>query len=144
MTVINSASPSPVTTQGERYTISQVAAMTGLTAHTLRWYEQIGLLPDVGRSATGQRVFDGRDLERLAFIGKLRVTGMSVAAMVRYAELARQGEATADERQELLEQTRGDVVARIAELQDALAALDEKLACHTSAHGAQERAGTPS
>ncbi|MEY9846606.1 MerR family transcriptional regulator [Streptacidiphilus sp. MAP5-3] len=139
------AGPTRPRTDGQdRYTISQVAALTGLTAHTLRWYEQIGLLPDVQRSATGQRVFDRRDLERLAFIGKLRVTGMSVAAMVRFAELTRQGETTADERQEVLEQTRRDVVARIAELQDALVALDEKLACHVSAHGAKERAGTSS
>src|SRR5436190_16995043 len=87
----------------DRYTISEVVACTGLTAHTLRWYERIGLLPDVDRSHTGQRRYSNRDLDWLAFVGKLRLTGMPVADMVRYAELVRRGEETFDERRELLE-----------------------------------------
>ncbi|GAA2802508.1 hypothetical protein GCM10019017_55300 [Streptomyces showdoensis] len=111
----------------DRYTISEVAALTGLSAHTLRWYERIGLMPHVDRSHTGQRRFTGRDLDWLAFVGKLRLTGMSVADMVRYAELVREGEHTHPERRELLETTRRDVLVRIAELQDTLAVLDLKI-----------------
>ncbi|MFB7372203.1 MerR family transcriptional regulator [Streptomyces sp. NPDC056222] len=111
----------------DRYTISEVAALTGLTAHTLRWYERIGLMPHVDRSHTGQRRFAQRDLDWLAFVGKLRLTGMPVAAMVRYAELVREGDHTRDERRELLETTRRDVLSRIGELQDALAVLDIKI-----------------
>lgn len=74
-----------------RYTISEVEALTGLTQHTLRWYERIGLMPHVDRSHSGQRRFSGKDLDWLAFVGKLRTTGMSVADMVRYAELVREG-----------------------------------------------------
>ncbi|MFE5482424.1 MerR family transcriptional regulator [Streptomyces sp. NPDC056527] len=110
-----------------RYTISEVAALTGLSAHTLRWYERIGLMPHVDRSHTGQRRFSQRDLDWLAFVGKLRLTGMPVAGMVRYAELVREGDHTRDERRELLESTRRDVLARITELQDALAVLDIKI-----------------
>lgn len=123
----------------DRYTISEVAAFTGLTAHTLRWYERIGLMPHVDRSHAGQRRFTNRDLDWLAFVGKLRLTGMPVADMVRYAELLREGEHTFEERQELLEATRRDVKTRIAELQDTLAVLDHKIDFYASAQRAPER-----
>ncbi|WP_455359373.1 MerR family transcriptional regulator [Streptomyces sp. SYSU K21746] len=122
------------------YSISEVAALTGLTAHTLRWYERIGLMPHVDRSHTGQRRFTSRDLDWLAFVGKLRLTGMPVADMVRYAELVREGEHTVAARRELLEQTRRDVRARIAELNDTLAVLDYKINTYADARPASERA----
>lgn len=123
----------------DRYTISEVAAFTGLTAHTLRWYERIGLMTHVDRSHTGQRRFSNRDLDWLEFVGKLRLTGMPVADMVRYAELLREGEHTFEERQKLLEATRRDVKARIAELQDTLAVLDHKIDFYAGARRAPER-----
>lgn len=122
----------------DRYTISEVVALSGLTAHTLRWYERIGLLSHVDRSHTGQRRFTNRDLDWLAFVGKLRLTGMPVADMVRYAELVREGDHTFTERQELLESTRRDVRARIAELQGTLAVLDFKIDFYGGARTASE------
>ncbi|MGW6565120.1 MerR family transcriptional regulator [Streptomyces sp. NPDC054975] len=119
---------SVIESSATHFTISEVAALTGLSAHTLRWYERIGLMPHVDRSHTGQRRFSQRDLDWLAFVGKLRLTGMPVAGMVRYAELVREGDHTRDERRELLETTRRDVLSRIAELQDTLAVLDIKIA----------------
>ena len=123
----------------DRYTISEVVAFTGLTAHTLRWYERIGLMPHIDRSHTGQRRFTNRDLDWLAFVGKLRLTGMPVADMVRYAELVREGEHTFEARQELLQQTRRDVRRRIAELHDTLAVLDHKIDFYADARRASER-----
>ncbi|WP_329386007.1 MerR family transcriptional regulator [Streptomyces sp. NBC_01351] len=114
-----------------RYTISEVEARTGLTQHTLRWYERIGLMPHVDRSHSGQRRFSDKDLHWLAFVGKLRATGMSVADMVRYAELVREGEHTVDERRALLERTRSEVRARLTELTDALAVLDYKIGIYS-------------
>ncbi|MGW2348084.1 MerR family transcriptional regulator [Actinacidiphila glaucinigra] len=124
----------------DRYTISEVASFTGLSAHTLRWYERIGLMPHVDRSHTGQRRFTSRDLDWLAFVGKLRLTGMPVADMVRYAELVRLGEHTFPDRQELLESTRRDVLRRIDELRDTLAVLDHKIDTYAGARRASERA----
>lgn len=121
------------------YTISEVVALTGLTAHTLRWYERIGLMPHVDRSHTGQRRYRNRDLDWLDLVGKLRLTGMPVAGMVRYAELVREGESTYAERSALLEETRRDVLARIAELQDTLAVLDRKISIYADAPRASER-----
>lgn len=116
----------------DRYTISEVVEFTGLTAHTLRWYERIGLMPHVDRSHTGQRRYSNRDLDWLDFVTKLRLTGMPVADMVRYAELVREGESTYGERQALLESTRSDVLNRIAELRDTLAVLDRKISFYAT------------
>ncbi|MFH9610374.1 MerR family transcriptional regulator [Streptomyces sp. NPDC017448] len=133
------AAPSPRPAGRDSYTISEVVARTGLTAHTLRWYERIGLMPHVDRSHTGQRRFSDRDLAWLAFVGKLRMTGMPVADMVRYAELLREGESTLGARRELLEATRRDVIARIAELHGTLAVLDHKIEFYAGARRAPER-----
>lgn len=153
MTVMETETPSPPPTSDEcasaevahprpdgqdGYTISEVSALSGLSAHTLRWYERIGLMSHVDRSHTGQRRFTNRDLDWLALVGKLRLTGMPVADMVRYAELVREGEETSAERKALLESTREDVLRRIAELRDTLAVLDYKIDIYAE-HGAQTR-----
>ncbi len=121
------------------YTISEVVAHTGLSAHTLRWYERIGLMPHVDRSHTGQRRYRNTDLNWLEFVGKLRLTGMPVADMVRYAELAREGEHTYADRLALLVAHREDVRHRIAELQDSLAVLDYKIGFYAGAAPAPGR-----
>ncbi|MEU3885802.1 MerR family transcriptional regulator [Streptomyces sp. NPDC029041] len=117
----------------DHYTISEVVAFTGLTAHTLRWYERIGLMPHIDRSHTGQRRYTNRDLDWLDLVGKLRLTGMPVADMVRYAELVREGDHTYAERFELLKTTREDVLARIDELRGTLAVLDRKISFYADA-----------
>ncbi|MGK5531283.1 MerR family transcriptional regulator [Streptomyces sp. URMC 129] len=133
------AKPQPRPDGQDRYTISEVAAHTGLSAHTLRWYERIGLMPHVDRSHTGQRRYTNRDLEWLAFVNKLRLTGMAVADMVRYADLVRQGDHTVAERGALLRATRESVLGRIAELQGTLAVLDYKIDLYADALRAPER-----
>ncbi|WP_059013515.1 MerR family transcriptional regulator [Streptomyces specialis] len=123
----------------DRYTISEVAAHTGLSVHTLRWYERIGLMPTIDRSHTGQRRYTNRDLAWLSFVGKLRLTGMAVADMVRYADLVRQGDHTFAERRALLLATRESVLRRIGELQDTLTVLDFKIDFYADAPSASER-----
>lgn len=71
--------------------LAEVTARTGLSVHTLRYCEQEGLLPPVGRSPSGQRRYRQVDLDRLAFLLRLRATGMSIAAMRRFVELRLQG-----------------------------------------------------
>ncbi|WP_151771276.1 MerR family transcriptional regulator [Streptomyces abyssomicinicus] len=111
----------------DNYTIGEVVALTGLSAHTLRWYERIGLMSRVDRSHNGQRRYDNDDLRWLEFVGRLRLTGMPVADMVRYAELLREGDHTFAARQELLVRHREDVRRHIADLQATLAVLDFKI-----------------
>ncbi|UZJ31543.1 MerR family transcriptional regulator [Streptomyces endophytica] len=131
--------PHPKPTGQDRYTISEVAEHTGLSAHTLRWYERIGLMPHVDRTHTGQRRFSNRDLDWLSLVTKLRLTGMPVADMVRYAELVRLGESTFAEREQLLTAHREDVRQRIADLQSTLDVLDYKINIYADARRASER-----
>ncbi|MCZ1015560.1 MerR family transcriptional regulator [Streptomyces noursei] len=133
------ARPHPRPAGQDRYTISEVAEHTGLSAHTLRWYERIGLMPHVDRTHTGQRRFTNRDLDWLELVSRLRLTGMPVADMVRYAELVREGESTFPEREELLTRHREDVRQRIADLQSTLAVLDYKIDIYADARRASER-----
>ncbi|MGP9022863.1 aldo/keto reductase [Streptomyces sp. BR1] len=110
----------------DRYTIREVAAYTGLSAPTLRWYEEIGLMPDVERSHTGQRVYGNRDLDWLSFVRRLRLTGMPVADMVHFAELVRRGEDTYDERRQIIDlyyMHRRDPAVPLAESVGAMAEL---------------------
>ncbi|WP_043264198.1 MerR family transcriptional regulator [Streptomyces sp. CT34] len=129
----------PRPTGHDRYTISEVAEHTGLSAHTLRWYERIGLMPHVDRTHTGQRRFTNRDLDWLDLVAKLRLTGIPVADMVRYAELVRAGDGTFAERERLLTEHREDVRRRIAELQSTLDVLDYKIDVYADARRASER-----
>ncbi|MFC9440960.1 MerR family transcriptional regulator [Nocardia sp. NPDC057030] len=110
-----------------RYSIGEVAERSGLSRDTLRWYERIGLMDYIGRDHAGKRRFSNRDLEWLALIGRLRTTGMSVADMVRYAELVREGESTFPERLAMFRKTRAEVLAKIDELQQTVAVLDYKI-----------------
>ncbi|GAA3667130.1 MerR family transcriptional regulator [Nonomuraea antimicrobica] len=108
-------------------TIQEAAARSGLSAHTLRYYERIGLIHSVGRNSSGHRDYAEADLVWLDFLTKLRTTGMPIADMCRYAELRRMGRNTSGERKEMLELHRERVRARIAELTQDLKVLDQKI-----------------
>ncbi|WP_290052459.1 MerR family transcriptional regulator [Amycolatopsis solani] len=100
------------------YTPAQVTEKTGFTIDTLRYYERIGLLHHVGRTAGGRRVFTEQDVEFLQLLRCLRYTGMPVAQMLRFVDLLRSGEATQDERVEVLREHERRVAAQIARLQE--------------------------
>lgn len=99
------------------YTIQEVCKRTGLTAHTLRYYEKEKLLPNVSRSAGGFRQYSDEDLESLAMICCLKNTGMSVQDIGRFMELTREGDQTLRERCEMLKKHRETVVGRMEEMQ---------------------------
>ncbi len=108
-------------------TVGEAAAKVGLSAHTLRWYEQEGLVSPVGRDTAGRRRYSTADLDWLQLLTRLRATGMSIRDMRRYAELVRQGPDTIAERLRLFEEHRSRVLERIADLQRDLQAIDTKI-----------------
>lgn len=114
--------------------IGDLAKRTGLSAHTIRYYERIGLLPRAVRDASRQRSYDASILTWIEFIGRLKTTGMPIREMRRYAALREQGSVTDHERGELLRQHRERVRARIAELQSCLRVLDAKIAGYSGSH----------
>ena len=91
--------------------ITEAAQASGLSAHTLRYYERTGLLEPVTRNGSGHRRYREADLERISFLTKLRATGMPIREVRRYAELMKAGEATNEERLALLEAHRDAVLA---------------------------------
>ncbi|MBB4304445.1 DNA-binding transcriptional MerR regulator [Rhodobium orientis] len=113
--------------------IGKLAKRSGLTAHTIRYYERIGLLPYADRDASGQRDYDASVLVWIAFLGRLKTTGMPIRDMLRYAALREQGAETEAERRRLLEEHRARVRECIAELQDSLLVLDTKIAGYAGA-----------
>jgi len=98
------------------YSPGETAHRSGFSLDTLRYYEKIGLLPGIARDASGRRVFSDGDLQWLGMLRCLRETGMPIAEMLRYTELARGGDATVRERLELLREHDRRVEEQIARL----------------------------
>ncbi len=107
--------------------ISEAAERTGLSAHTLRYWERAGLLEPVGRNGSGHRRYAEDDLERIKFLTKLRATGMPIRQVRRYAELLTRGEDTNEERLQLLETHRRAVLAQLEETAGHLELIDWKI-----------------
>ena len=108
------------------WSISQAAEKCGLSQHTLRWYERIGLVGPVARDAEGRRRYNEADVDWLSLITKLRETGMPVKDMQRYAELVRSGGGQA-ERLGLLARHREEVRRALTAQQECLKLLDSKI-----------------
>ena len=108
------------------WTIGEAAEKCGLSQHTLRWYERIGLLPPIERGSDGRRRYSDRDLDWLATMTKLRATGMPVRDMQRYAGLVRSGAGHA-ERLDLLIKHREEVRRALAAQRETLKLLDAKI-----------------
>ncbi|ART63303.1 MerR family transcriptional regulator [Kushneria marisflavi] len=114
--------------------IGELARRSGRSAHTLRYYERIGLLPPPRRDGSGQRDYDASVLAWLAFLERLRATGMPIREMLDYAALRARGEDTALERCALLEAHRERVRAHVRLLQASLEVLDTKIEGYHAAH----------
>jgi DNA-binding transcriptional MerR regulator len=108
--------------------IAEAAEQTGLTAHTLRYYERDGLmLASVDRSASGHRRYTERDLTWIQMITRLRSTGMPMRDVRRYAALVRAGDGNESERLDLLKAHRDRVEEQLREVTGHLRAIDHKI-----------------
>lgn len=112
--------------------IGELARRTELGVHTIRYYERIGLLPPAGRDGGGRRDYDASILAWIAFLGRLKATGMPIREMLRYARLRTEGRGTERARHDHLVAHRALVRARIAELSDCLSVLDTKIAAYAA------------
>jgi DNA-binding transcriptional MerR regulator len=98
-----------------------------MTAHTLRYYERVGLIQPVGRARNGHRRYSEADEAWLKFLHCMRDTNMSIREMQRYAELREQGDSTSLQRRKLLEDHRAGIAEKISELQKAHTLLTHKI-----------------
>jgi DNA-binding transcriptional MerR regulator len=114
-----------------RLRIGALAARTGRSVHTIRWYEAQGLLPAVPRDGGGRRLYSQRHIDWLALMDRLRRSGMSVADLRAYTALAQRGGATLAPVRAMLLAHRAQVEEKIAEWQTALELIDEKIGFYT-------------
>jgi DNA-binding transcriptional MerR regulator len=111
--------------------ISEAAERTGLSAHTLRYYEREGLmLGGVGRASSTHRRYSDADITWVEFLTKLRSTAMPIARVRDYVDLVRQGDASTPARLALLLAHRETVIAQLDEMTRSLAAIDYKISTY--------------
>jgi DNA-binding transcriptional MerR regulator len=108
--------------------IAEAARRTGVSAHTLRYYERAGLVvTTVDRTAGGRRRYRQLDLDWIKVCTRLRATGMPIKTIRRYAQLVSAGHGNEQERLALMAAHRADVLAKLAELQENLKLIDHKI-----------------
>jgi DNA-binding transcriptional MerR regulator len=111
--------------------ISEAAERTGLSTHTLRYYERAGLmLSGVGRASSTHRRYSDADIGWVEFLTKLRSTAMPISRVREYVDLVREGESSTPARLELLLRHRESVVAQLDEMTHSLAAIDYKISVY--------------
>lgn len=105
------------------YTVGEMAKRLAVAPSTLRYYDKEGLLPFVERSNSGIRMFKDADFEWLQIIHCLKKTGMKLADIKHFIEMAIQGDETIDERLALIIRQKEAVLTQINELRDTLKTL---------------------
>jgi MerR family transcriptional regulator, copper efflux regulator len=116
------AAPSPDTrSQGLEplHGIAEACRCTGLSPRTVRYYEELGLLPGVRRRNGGRRVYGAGELQRLRFITRLKALGLSLAEIKQLNAVYAIGGSTGAmlrRLDELLGRRRGELEMRIAQL----------------------------
>ena len=106
--------------------IGDFSKRTGLPVSTLHFYERKGLISPE-RNASGHREYDEADLTWIAFIERLKETGMPLAQIKRYADLRAKGNSTLEERMAMLVSHRENIIVAISKWQENLAHLDKKI-----------------
>lgn len=114
------------------YTIQQTSGLTGLSVHTLRYYERIALLAPIGRADNGHRRFSEGEVERIKLLSRMLETKMPLEDIRRYAALVAEGEASIPERGRILSTHREKIVHQLAALQETLTIIDRKLTVYQS------------
>lgn len=110
------------------FTIQEAAKQTGVSTHTLRYYERMNLLDSIHRDRSGYRQFTSSDLVSVEFLTRLRSTKMPIRHMQVFAELRRQGISTFYQRRLLLEKHYDAVIANQQELNRSLEVISKKIA----------------
>lgn len=108
------------------YTIQQVTERTGLSSHTLRYYEKAGLIHAIERDTNNYRIYSEIDLEWLRFLIRLRDTGMPIRSMQYFAELRYRGDETITERRQILDLHKKEIMEQVTLLNETLEVLEQK------------------
>jgi len=113
----------------EAFTVQQVAHLTGLSEHTLRYYERVGLLPPVRRQDSSRhRRYSTGDISLIETLACLRAAGLPLEQMRRYIGLMPQGRSAAGQQRELLEGHQAVLQQRLRGMQWNLEYIQRKIA----------------
>jgi DNA-binding transcriptional MerR regulator len=138
---------------GERLSIGQVAARTGMSVHALRFYERAGLFREEIQRVGGRRVYAQEDVDWLELCVLLRQAGMPLAAIRQYAQVVRRGDGTETERLQLLRRHQRHIASQLRDLSRCLDIINHKIGVYedlierglpaSSCHGPQPQAARP-
>lgn len=108
-------------------TIAEVSKKVNLSADTLRYYERIGLIPEVNRTESGIRDYTEKDLDCLEFVICFRNAGVSIETLIEYIKLYKKGDSTIEARKQLLISQREVMQKRLDEIQKTFEKLNFKI-----------------
>jgi DNA-binding transcriptional MerR regulator len=108
-------------------TIKEVSEQYDISQDTLRYYERVGLIPAVTRTAGGIRDYQAEDLRWVELARCMRSAGLSVEALIEYVRLTQAGDATIPARLQLLREQKEQLQIQRAKIDAALARLDQKI-----------------
>ncbi|OEL03322.1 transcriptional regulator [Staphylococcus succinus] len=107
--------------------ISEVSQKMDISIDTLRYYEKIGIIPQIARTNGGVRNYTEDDLNWINLAKCMRQSGLSIEALAHYLELFQQGEDTQVERLAILSEQRETVLNTIQQMKDTLELLNKKI-----------------
>ncbi|MCI9630625.1 MerR family transcriptional regulator [Thomasclavelia cocleata] len=114
-------------------TIKEVSEKFGIPSETLRYYERVGVIPPVTRTASGIRNYQEEDLAWVENAKCFRAAGVSIEALIEYLKLYSEGNSTFQARLDLLNEQRAILLAQQKQLVETLDRLDYKISKYESA-----------
>ena len=108
-------------------TIAEVSKKVNLSADTLRYYERIGLIPEVNRTESGMRNYTEEDLGWIEFSKCMRNAGISIEALIEYIKLYKKGDVTLEARKQLLISQKDVIKERLEEIQNTFDRINYKI-----------------
>ncbi|MFK4300541.1 MULTISPECIES: MerR family transcriptional regulator [unclassified Paenibacillus] len=115
-----------------KYTVKDVSEITGLTKHTIRYYDDQQLIPFVSRDGRNNRLFSDHDLDWLRMVHCFRISGLPISEVKHYIAMCLQGDETIPERAELVVKQEKELEAKIHEYNLQLMHIKEKKAYYES------------
>lgn len=113
--------------------VTEFSKRVGLSPHTVRYYDKIGLLADIQRLPNGHRSFSEKDVTWIGFVQRLKDTGMPLEKILEYASLRKEGSTTLLQRKELLTEHSSNLQHQISKQKQHLKRLQEKIELYQSA-----------
>ncbi len=107
------------------YTVKEVCSLTGIPYHTLKYYCNEGILPQIHRDAANRRIFDEKNVGWIQDVLTLRSFQMSIQEMRSFTRLCLEGEATIPERMKMLDERERSIREEQKKLEAALEALQK-------------------